>query len=91
MTLCVFLLKELCKTLRLNDQDIDRIISLLPMEQKKKNIVMFNDDMQMMKLDELFSCFDIVGENVSIKIEKNIDELCKYYIYISIFIILYLN
>lgn len=78
--MCILLLKELCKTLRLSDQDMDRIISLLPIEQKKKNIVMFNDDVQMMKLNELLSCFNVTGENVSIKTEKNIDELCKIYL-----------
>lgn len=73
------MLKELCKTLRLNDQDMDRIISLLPMEQKKKTMVMFCDDMQLNLID-LLSCFNIIGENVSIKMDKNIDELCILFI-----------
>lgn len=70
-------MKELCKTLRLNDQDMDRIISLLPIEPKKKTIVMFCDDMKLMSLIELLTCFDTTGEIVSIKLDKNIDDLCK--------------
>jgi len=69
--------KELCKTLRLSDQDMDRIISLLPIEPKKKTVIMFYDDMKLMNLAELLSCFDTVGKHVSIKIDSNVDELCK--------------
>ncbi|XP_025425417.1 rab3 GTPase-activating protein non-catalytic subunit isoform X2 [Sipha flava] len=69
--------QELCKTLRLTDQDMDRIISLLPIEPKKKTIVMFCDNMKLLNLVELIACFDTTGENVSLKTDKNIDELCK--------------
>jgi len=63
--------------LRLSDDDMDKIISLLPIEPKKKTVVMFCDDVKLMNLIELLSCFDITGENVSIKMNTNVDELCK--------------
>lgn len=84
--------KELCKTLRLSDQDMDKIISLLPIEPKKKTVVMFSDDVRSMNLVELLSYFNTTGENVSINIDKNIDELCKIYLYLYIiFVKLYIN
>lgn len=58
---------------------MDRIISLLPIEPKKKTIVMFCDDMKLLNLIELIACFDTTGENVSLKTDKNVDELCKIY------------
>lgn len=67
----------MCKTLRLSDQDMDKIISLLPIEPKKKTVVMFSCDVKLINLIELISCFDTTGENLSVKIDKNIDELCK--------------
>lgn len=73
--------KELCKTLRLSDQDLDRIISLLPIEQKKKTVVMFSDDTTLTNLTKLLSCFDATGDNVSIKMDTNVDELCKSIIF----------
>lgn len=69
--------KELCKTLRLNDQDMDRIISLLPIEPKKKTTVMFCDNVKLLNLIKLIDCFDTTGENLSLKTDKNVDELCK--------------
>lgn len=75
-----FFLKELCKTLRLTDEDLDRIISLLPIEPKKKTIVMFYDDVKSMNLIELLSYFNTTGESVSINNDKNVDELCKIYL-----------
>ncbi|XP_022162830.1 rab3 GTPase-activating protein non-catalytic subunit isoform X1 [Myzus persicae] len=71
-------IQELCKTLRLTDQDMDRIISLLPIEPKKKTVVMFYDDVKSMNLIELLSYFNTTGEHVSINIDKNVDELCKH-------------
>lgn len=71
-----YFLKELCKTLRLSEQDMDKIISLLPIEQKKKPVVMFHDDVRLMNLVELLSYFDTIGETVSIRMDKNVDELC---------------
>jgi len=79
-------LKELCKTLRLTDQDMDRIISLLPIEPKKKTVVMFYDDVKSMNLIELLSYFNTTGEHVSINIDKNVDELCKIYLFFVIYI-----
>lgn len=73
----------MCKTLRLSDQDVDKIISLLPIEPKKKTVVMFCDDVKLVNFTELLSCFDITGENVSININTNVDELCMIYICIS--------
>lgn len=70
----------MCKTLRLTDEDLDRIISLLPIEPKKKTIVMFYDDVKSMNLIELLSYFNTTGESVSINKDKNIDELCKIYL-----------
>lgn len=61
---------------------MDRIISLLPIEPKKKTIVMFCDNVKLVNLIELLSCFDTTGENISIKIDANIDELCKIFLYI---------
>lgn len=72
----------MCKTLRISDQNMDRIISLLPIEPKKKTIVMFCDNVRFVNLIELLSCFDTTGENMSIKINTNIDELCKIFLYI---------
>jgi len=69
--------KELSKTLRLTDQDMDRIISLLPIEPKKKTVVMFYDDIKSLNLIELLSYFNTTGEIVSVNINKNVDELCK--------------
>lgn len=60
---------------------MDRIIALLPIEPKKKTVVMFCDDIKLMNLIELLSCFDTSGESVSLKIDKNIDELCMSYLY----------
>jgi len=80
----------LCKTLRLSDQDMDKIISLLPIEPKKKTVVMFSDDMKSMNLVELLSYFNTTGENVSINIDKNIDELCKIYLYLYVFVKLHI-
>lgn len=57
---------------------MDRIISLLPIEPKKKTVVMFSDDVKLINLIELLSCFDSTGENISVKFDKNIDELCKF-------------
>lgn len=71
-------IQELSKTLRLTDQDMDRIISLLPIEPKKKTVVMFYDDVKSMNLIELLSYFNTTGENVSINIDKNVDKLCKH-------------
>lgn len=63
---------------------MDRIISLLPIEPKKKTIVMFCDDMQQVNLIELLSCFHTTGENVSIKMNTNVDELCMTFICINL-------
>uniref|UniRef100_A0A2S2P4L9 Rab3 GTPase-activating protein non-catalytic subunit n=1 Tax=Schizaphis graminum TaxID=13262 RepID=A0A2S2P4L9_SCHGA len=71
-------IQELSKTLRLTDQDMDRIISLLPIEPKKKTVVMFYDDIKSLNLIELLSYFNTTGENVSVNIDKNVDELCKH-------------
>jgi len=70
---------------------MDRIISLLPIEPKKKTIVMFSDDVKSMNLVELLSNFNTTGENVSINIEKNVDELCKIYLNLYVFVKLYDN
>jgi len=70
----------LCKTLRLTDEDLDRIISLLPIEPKKKTVVMFYDDVKSMNIIELLSYFNTTGESVSINNDKNVDELCKIYL-----------
>jgi len=75
-----FFFKELCKTLRLTDEDLDRIISLLPIEPKKKTTVMFYDDVKSMNIIELLSYFNTTGESVSINNDKNVDELCKIYL-----------
>lgn len=74
------------KTLRLTDQDMDRIISLLPIEPKKKTVVMFYDDIKSLNLIELLSYFNTTGEIVSVNINKNVDELCKI---CSLFICIY--
>lgn len=58
---------------------MDKIISLLPIEPKKKTVVMFSDDLRLMNLCELLSCFDTTGEKVSLKMDTNIDELSKNY------------
>lgn len=58
---------------------MDKIISLLPIEPKKKTVVMFSDDVKLTNLIELLSCFDTTGENISVKFDKNIDELCKIF------------
>lgn len=55
---------------------MDKIISLLPIEQKKKPVVMFHDDVRLMNLVDLLSYFDTTGETISIKMDKNVDELC---------------
>lgn len=58
---------------------MDKIVSLLPIEPKKKTVVMFYDDVKLTNLIKLLSCFDTTGENVSIRIDKNVDELCNIY------------
>lgn len=60
---------------------MDRIISLLPIEPKKKTIVMFYDNVKLVNLIELLSCFDTTDENVSIKMNTSIDELCKIFLF----------
>lgn len=62
---------------------MDRIISLLPIEPKKKNVVMFCDDAKHMNLSGLLSCFGTTGKNVSVKMNTNVDELCKIYLVLS--------
>lgn len=63
---------------------MDRIIALLPIEPKKKTVVMFCDDRRVMNLIELLSCFE-TGENLSIKIDKNVEELSKFYLKLYFF------
>lgn len=58
---------------------MDKIISLLPIEPKKKTVVMFCANAKLMNLTGLLSCFDTTGENISVKMDTNVDELCKIY------------
>ncbi|XP_050425334.1 rab3 GTPase-activating protein non-catalytic subunit [Adelges cooleyi] len=71
--------QELCKTLRISDQDLDKIISLLPIEPQRKIVVMFQDEMKLSytKLTELITCFDVSGEHIILKRDMNVDDLCK--------------
>lgn len=59
---------------------MDKIIALLPIEQKKKTVVMFCNDARLINLSGLLSCFDTIGEKVFLKTDTNIDELCKRYL-----------
>lgn len=58
---------------------MDKIISLLPIEPKKKTVVMFCENAKLMNLTGLLSRFDTTGENISVKMNTNVDELCKIY------------
>ncbi|XP_050524026.1 rab3 GTPase-activating protein non-catalytic subunit isoform X2 [Daktulosphaira vitifoliae] len=71
--------QELCKTLRISDQDLDKIISLVPFEIQRKTTVMFQDEIKLTftKVIELLSCFKTTEDYITLRKDVNLDDLCK--------------